>query len=90
MLYSPRDLIDAHQLECWTFELTLVMHNELDNTLHLAHIITGEYVASYITLLYQKVILLRNVLPGVNLVTNEILLRYVMCYISNALLLAVK
>ena len=36
-------------------------HNELDNTLLSAHIITGEHIARYITLLFQKVILLRNV-----------------------------
>ena len=34
--------------------------NELGNTLLSAHITTGEYVARYITLLFQKVILLRN------------------------------
>ena len=68
----------------------LVMHNELNYTLHSAHIITGEYVSSYITSLYQKVILLHNVLLSVNLVANEILLRYITHYISNTLLLAVK
>ena len=44
-------------------------HNELGNTFH---IINGEYVACYITLLFQKVILLCNVLLGVNLVANFI------------------
>ena len=39
------------------------------------HIITGECVMRYITLLFQKVILLRNALLGVNLVANAILLR---------------
>ena len=37
------------------------IHNELDNTLLSAHIITGEYIARYITSLFQKVILQRNV-----------------------------
>ena len=27
-LYNPRDLSDAHHLECWTCELTLVMHGQ--------------------------------------------------------------
>ena len=27
-LYNPRDLSDAHHLECWTFELALVMHRQ--------------------------------------------------------------
>ena len=62
-----RYLIDTYQLECRMCELMLVMHNELDNTLLSAHIITGEYIASYITSLFQEVILLRNVLLGVNL-----------------------
>ena len=26
-IYNPRDLSNAHQLECWTCELTLVMHS---------------------------------------------------------------
>ena len=65
-------------------------HNELDNTLLSAHIITGEYVACYITSLFQKVMLLCNMLLGVNLVANAILLCYIMRYISNALLLTVK
>ena len=62
-------------------------HNKLGNT---AHIITGEYVARYITSLFQKVTLLRNVLLGVNLVVNVMLLHYIMRYISNMFLLTVK
>ena len=58
-------------------------------TLLSVHVINGEYVLRY-TLLFQKVILLHNVLLGVSLVANAILLRYVMRYISNALLLTVK
>ena len=65
-------------------------HNELDNTLLSAHIITSEYIALYITSLFQKVILLHNVQLDVNLVANAILLRYVTRYINNALLLTVK
>ena len=65
-------------------------HNELDNTVLSAHIITSEYIAHYIALLFQKVILLLNVQLDVNLVANAILLRYVMRYINNALLLTVK
>ena len=57
-------------------------HNELDNTLLSAHIIFGEYVARYITLSIQKVISLRNVLLGVNLVANAMLLCYVTHYFS--------
>ena len=49
-------------------------HNELDNTLLSTHIIISEYIASYITSLFQKVILLRNVQLDVNLVANAILL----------------
>ena len=68
-LYNPRDLSDAHHLECWTCELTLVMHSiaimNFGYTLLSAHITTGEYVAHYITSLFQKVILLRNALLGV-------------------------
>ena len=55
-----------------------------------AHIITGEYVAHCITLLFQKAVLLCNVLFHVDLVTNAILLCYVARYISNVLLLTVK
>ena len=35
-------------------------HNELGSTLFLARITTGEHVVHYITLLFQKVILLRS------------------------------
>ena len=45
-------------------------HNELDNTLLSAHIITSEYIAHYNTSL---LILLRNVQPDVNLIANAIL-----------------
>ena len=65
-------------------------HNELDSTLLSAHIITSEYVVCYISSLFQKVILLPYVLLDVNLVVNVMLLRYVMHYISNLLLLNVK
>ena len=58
-------------------------HNKLSNMLLLAYIITGEYAVRYITSLFQKVILLRNMLLSVSLVVNVILLRYVMRYISN-------
>ena len=78
-LYNPFDLSDAQY-----------HHNQLDNTLLSTHIITGEYVAHYISSLFQKVILLPNVLLGVNLVANVMLLHYVMHYISNVLLLSVK
>ena len=67
---------------CW--------HNELGNMLLMAHIITGEYVMRYITLLFQKVILLCTMLLGVNLIVNSMLFRYITHYISNALLLTVK
>ena len=40
----------------------------LGNTLLLAYIITGEYVARYIILLFQKVILVFSVLVSINLV----------------------
>ena len=46
-------LSDAHQLKCWTCELTLglVMHSiaTMNSITHyvLAHIITGEYVVRY-------------------------------------------
>ena len=62
----------------------------LGNTLLTTHIITGKYVVSYITSLFQKTILLLNVLLSVNLVVNAMLLHYVTCYISNALLLTVN
>ena len=93
-LCNPRDLINAHQLECWTCGLTLVMQSiatmSLKHvTLLSAHVINGEYVERY-TSLIQKVILLCNVLRGVSLVAKAILLRYVTRYISNALLLTVK
>ena len=55
-------------------------HNELGSTLLLACIITGKYVVHYITLLFQKVILLCNMLLGVNLVANVMLLCYVTRY----------
>ena len=45
-------------------------HNELGNTLFSAHNITGEYVAHYITSLFLKVILLRNMSLSVNFVVN--------------------
>ena len=95
-LYNPCDLSSANQLECWTdiswadIIDTQYCHNELDNTLLSAHIIPAEYVVHYITFLFQKVILLRNVLLSVNLVANAILLCYVMHYSSKALPLAVK
>ena len=93
-LYNPHDLINVYQLECWTCELTLVMQsivtmNLKHVTLLSAHVINGEYVVRY-TSLFQKVILLRNVLLSVSLVAKAILLRYVTCYISNTLLLNVK
>ena len=62
---------------------------DLYNTLLSAHI-TSEYIARYITSLFQKVILLRNVQLDVNLVANAILLRYITRYINNALLLTVN
>ena len=82
----------------WTCELTLVMQsiatmNLKHVTLLSADVINGEYVVRYTLLfprLFQKVILLRNVLLGVSLVANAILLRYVTRCISNALLLTVK
>ena len=85
-LYNPRDLINAHQLKCWTCELTLVMQsiatmNLKHVTLLSAHVINGEYVVRY-TSLFQKVILLRNVLLGISLVAKAILLRYVTRYFS--------
>ena len=78
-------------LDTWAdFSDAQYCHNELDNMLLSTDVITGKCVARYITLLFQKVILLHNALLGVNLVTNAILLRYVMRYISNSLLLTVK
>ena len=62
-LYNPCDLNNVHQLDVWVdVSDAQYGHNELDNTLLLAHILTDEYVARYITLLFQKVILLHNVL----------------------------
>ena len=59
--HNPRGLSDAHHLECCICKLMLVMprycHNELCSTLLSAHITTNEYVAHYITSLFQKVIL---------------------------------
>ena len=74
----------------WTCELTLVMQsiatmNLKHVTLLSADVINGEYVVRYTLLfprLFQKVILLRNVLLGVSLVANAILLRYVTRYFS--------
>ena len=69
------------------------MSNATMNLKHVkllsAHVINGEYVVRY-TSLFQKVILLCNVVLGVSLVAKAILLRYVTDYISNALLLTVK
>ena len=49
--------------ECWMCELKLSnaqtahhCHNELGNTLMLAHITTGECVVHYITSLFQQVV----------------------------------
>ena len=79
-LYNPCDLSDAQY--CL---------NQLDNTLLLTYIITGEYVAHYISSLFLKVILLPNIILGVNLVVaNAMLLCYATHYISNVLLLTVK
>ena len=55
VLYSPRDLINVHQLECWTCELMLVIHsiatmNLITHILLLAHIITDKIcIVHYIT-----------------------------------------
>ena len=38
-----------------------------------AHIVTIKYVARYITLLFQKAMLICNVLLGVNLVANFVM-----------------
>ena len=90
-LYNPRNLSDAHQLECWMCELTLVMHsivtmNLVRNTLLSAHIITGEYVRSmlYHFVISESSILLCNVLFGVHLVANFVMSRIVLvtCYFS--------
>ena len=67
--YDTRVLSDAHHLECWTCELTLVMHSIATMNLvtcyfQLTLLLHGEYVG-YITSLFQKVILLRNSLLGV-------------------------
>ena len=63
-LCNPCDLSNAHHLECWTCELTLVMHkqhniatmNLVTHYVLVAHITTGEYVTST----------LHNALLGVN------------------------
>ena len=63
-LYNPGDLSNGHHLECWTCELTLVMHRQhsivtmnLVTRYFSAHITTVEYVVHYITQsLSQKVI----------------------------------
>ena len=68
-LYNTCDLSDAHHLECWTCELTLVMHSIVTMNLVTCYfrltLLHGEYVACYITSLFQKVILLCNALLGV-------------------------
>ena len=65
-LYNPRDLSNAHHLECWTCELMLVMLSIATMNLVTRYfrltLLHGEYVARYITLL---LILLRNALLGV-------------------------
>ena len=51
-------------LDAWTdisdTQIVQYIHNELDNTFFSARITTGEYVACYIALLFQKVILPHN------------------------------
>ena len=75
-LYHPHDLSDVHQLEYCICELNAhYCHNEPGSMLPLVCIISGEYVVCYITSLFQKIILLRNVLLGVNLVANTMLIK---------------